>query len=175
MGTTTGLGADPALIGTWTPVADKASEGAPGYFHILKAEDGTLTALLVSTGSEKKTGEWSLYHATTATLGGHGYLNAQPVSENGKTEKTDETAANIPILYRVGPHGRLSLYLINEDAAKKAVADGEIDGTVEPGNMGDVVLTASPDKLDAFLASDAGAALFTEKLVTLKKVEQAPR
>ena len=56
-----------------------------------------------------------------------------------------------------------------EEAAKAAIASGAIAGTVADGKLGDVELTATPQKLDAFLASEKGAALFTEKLVTLKR------
>lgn len=171
VGTSTGLGADLALIGTWMPVPEKDSQpDAPGYFHFFRAEDGTLMALLVSTGSDKKTGEWSLYRMTSATLGGRHFLNVRAVSDNGRAAK-DADLGNIPILYRIDVHGRLSLYLIGEDKAKQAIADGAIDGTAGEGHGGDAVLTASAEKLDAYLASDDGAGLFTEKLVTLKKAD----
>lgn len=175
VGTTVGLGADPALIGTWMPVPDKDGDkdsngDAPGYFHFLKADDGTLTALLVSTGNAKKTGEWSLYHVTTASLGGRHFMNVRIVSDNGKADKDGELG-NIPVLYRIDDDGQLSLYLIDEDKAKAAIADGKIDGTIGKGSSGDAVMTASPETLDAFIASDDGATLFTEKLVTLRRAE----
>ena len=59
--------------------------------------------------------------------------------------------------------------LLGEEAAKAAIASGAIAGTVADGKLGDVELTATPQKLDASLAREKGAALFTEKLVTLKR------
>lgn len=171
VGTTVGQGTDPALIGTWRPVPGKGKKdenGPPGYFHLIADRDGTVTALLVSTGeAAKKNGEWSLYRVASATLGGHHYLNVQIVGDNGKPSKDPD--ANIPVLYRFGPHGRLMLYLMSEKGATAAIHSGAIEGRVDEGKYGDVQLTATPEKLDAFLASDQGAALFTEKLVTLKK------
>ena len=171
VGTTVRQSADPALIGTWRPVAEKTKtkdNGPPGYFHLIAAKDGTITALLVSTGAAaKKNGEWSLYRAAGATLGGHHYLNVQIVSDDGTPAK--DANANIPVLYRFGKDGKLTLYLLGEEATKAAIASGAIAGTVADGKLGDVELTATPQKLDAFLASEKGAALFTEKLVTLKR------
>ncbi len=169
VGTTVGLGADPALIGTWMPVPDKdTDDGAPGYFHFFRNEDGTLAALLVSTGNAKKTGEWSLYRITTARIGGRDYMNVRAVSDNGKTT-TDSDLGNIPINYRLDDDGTLSLYLIDEDAAKAAIASGAIEGEAGKDKSGDAVLTASPEKLDAFLASEAGQALFRRKLAVLRR------
>ncbi len=88
-------------------------------------------------------------------------------SEDGTPAKDPD--ANIPILYRFGRDGTLTLYLMGEKSATAAIASGAIAGTIATGKSGDVQLTAPPDKLDAFLASDEGAALFSEKLVTLKK------
>lgn len=177
VGTTVGQTVAPALIGTWRPVPEKGKKDEsrpPGYFHLIADRDGTITALLVSTGdAARKTGEWSRYRVTNATLGGHHYLNVQIVSDNGKPSKDPD--ANIPVLYRFGQHGRLTLYLMNEKGAKTAIQSGAIAGTVTEGKYGDVQLTAPPDKLDAFLASDQGAALFSEKLVTLRKLPDAAR
>ena len=176
VGTTAGLSADPALIGTWKPIPEKKKdgekdEGGPGYIHFLVAKDGTMTALTVSTGkagAEKTEGDWSVFAAGAAALGAYHYLNVRETFENGEPAK-DKDALNTPLLYRFDRGGRLTLYLINEKAAKDAIAAGKIEGTVETGDYGDVTITAAADKLDAFFASKDGAALFTEKLVTLRR------
>jgi len=61
---------------------------------------------------------------------------------------------------------------MSEDAAKAAIQTGAIAGTIEPGDLGDVSVTADPDDLDRFLTSDEGAELFTEKFATLTKMGQ---
>lgn len=183
VGTTVGLGADPALIGTWKVIPDKrpdkrkdnAQDGnEPGFIHFILAKDGTITALTVSSGTAgdaaKSHGEWSVFAATTAQLGQNHILNVHETSENGEASK-EEDANNIPILYRFGRGGKLTLYLIDEKQAKAAIAAGKIEGTVEAGDYGDVTLTAPADKLDAFFASEDGAALFKEELIALKRVK----
>ena len=163
VGTTVGLGADPLLLGTWK----STGKDAPGYFHFLRAENGTLTVLTVMPASPKGDSEWSRYTATTATLGARHFLNAREVSNNGKA--ADAGAPNIPLLYTVDAAGAVALYLIDEAAAKDAIAAGRIEGTIEDGDYGNAVLTAAPGKLDAFFARADGAALFKEKLVVLTK------
>ena len=179
VGTTAGLGADPALIGTWKVIPDRRKDNAqdgngPGFIHFILAKDGTITALTVSTGkpgdAAKSHGEWSVFAASTAQLGQNRILNVRETSENGEPAK-DEDAQNIPVLYRFGRGGKLTLYLIDEKEAKAAIAAGKIEGTVEAGDYGDVALTAPADKLDAFFASDDGAALFKEELIALKRVK----
>ena len=177
VGTTAGLGADPALIGTWKVIPEKkkdaAADDGPGFIHFILAKDGTMTALTVSTGragdAAKTHGEWSVFAASAAQLGQNRFLNVRETSENGEPSK-DEDAGNIPVLYRFGRGGKLTLYLIDEKAAKDAIAAGKIEGKVEAGDYGDVALTAPADKLDAFFASKDGAALFKDALITLKRV-----
>ncbi len=170
LGTTAGAASDPALIGSWKAL-DRKDEDGPGYIHLIAGKDGALTALVVSTGSTGHEGDWSVFAVTVARLGNRHYLNARSVIDNGKPASADEAANTIPISYTISGDGTLSLALIDEDAAKAAIAAGKIEGTVAPGQLGDVTLTASADKLDAFFASDEGARLFTQKLVVLKKID----
>ncbi len=81
----------------------------------------------------------------------------------------DEALQNIAILYRVEGKS-LTLYLMDEDAAKAAIAAGQIKGTVGPGDNGDVQITSDAADLDAFLATPEGAALFKSPLVKLTKM-----
>jgi hypothetical protein len=169
VGTTAGFSAAPELAGLWR--AEMAhSKDEVVYFHFLPMEDGTFKVVIVS-GGEKLGGDWSIVRVTVANLDSHHFLNAELVFNNGKQE-TDAAKGIVPLLYRVEPDGRISLYLMSEDAAKEAIQRGEIAGTIEPGDLGDVNLTAEPDDLDAFLGSDAGASLFTEKFATLTKMAQ---
>ena len=93
------------------------------------------------------------------------------VFNNGKRE-SDPSRGTVPLLYRFGSDGRVSLFLVSEDKAKEAIQTGAVAGAIEPGDFGDVTLTAEPDDLDKFFASDDGAALFSEKFATLTKVSQ---
>ena len=81
----------------------------------------------------------------------------------------DPKLEHIPVLYSLGADGSLALNLMDEDAVKHAIEAGRIAGMVETRAFGDVVLTASPDALDAFLATPAGHAMF-KRLAILDRV-----
>lgn len=169
LGTTVAPGAEPVLLGTWKGRVGDNEEG-PSYFHILPATDGTETVLVVTPAHGKNKGSWSEFAARAVTLGSYRYLDIRSISSDGKPAGKDEAARNIPVFYKLG-HGTLTLYLIGEKAAKDAIESGRIEGMIEPGDYGDITLTAAPEKLDAFFASPDGAKLFTDKLAILKKVE----
>ena len=176
IGTSAGPGTDPALIGTWLLRPEKGTLGAeedvPGYFHFLADKDGTMHVLAIATGKDAKTpGEWSVFAASAVHLGGHDYLNARALLDNGKPATGNDAENTIPLLYRFKEDGSLVIALLDEDKTKAAIEAGKIEGTVEDGPFGDVTLTASPEKLDAFFATDEGAALFTENLLVLKPVK----
>lgn len=172
IGTTVGLGADPVLDGAWK-AAPQADDKGPNYMHFLVDAQGGMTVLLVSHAHGKGASDWSEYRVTAATLNGHHYLNALTLRENGKASSDVTATHNTPLLYTLSADGRtLSLYLIDDDAAKAAIKAGKLQGTIEPGDYGDVVLTAAPDKLDAFFARDEAVALFGKKpLVVLERLD----
>ena len=172
IGSSAGLGPDPALAGAWK-TAPQADETGPTYLHFLAdAKDG-MTVLIVSHARGKGDSGWSEYRVTAATLNGHHYLNALAVQDDGKPVSDASATRNMPLLYTLSADGKtLSLYLIDEAAAKAAIKAGKLDGTIEPGDFGDVVLTAAPDKLDVFFARDDAAALFDKKpLVVLERLD----
>jgi hypothetical protein len=76
----------------------------------------------------------------------------------------------MPVLYRISADGSLALYLIDEKAARAAIEKGALAGTVEPGEYGDVTITAGPAALDTFFASAAGRALFMKPIGILQRV-----
>ncbi len=167
VGSTTGLGADPALFGTWKGHSVDSDNKDDGYFHFMKAKDGSITVAVVMAKGGSDDG-WSVFNAHTATLGANHYLNAVETFDKDAPAEGSLKDANIPLLYTV--KGRtLTLYLLDEDKAKAAVQAGEIAGTVEPGENGDVVLTAEPAALDAFFAKPEAAKLFKVMMV-LKRV-----
>jgi hypothetical protein len=169
VGSTVGLKADPALGGMWRG-QPKPPDG-PFYMTFLPQTDGTITALLAQPPVKDKTGDWSVYSLQTATLGPYQYMNAHEVSDNGKAADMVAAGKNFPVLYRINGDGALVLYLIDEKAAKAAIISGKIAGTIEQGQYADVVLTAAPADLDAFMSTPEGRALFVKPLIILRRVK----
>lgn len=173
LGGKTGFKADSDLYGMWQGVSgDEAQPGSKSvaYLAFLPDKDARATAILISMPVPVKGGDWSGFSVSMATLGPYHYLNAREFVTNGEGAKSKKDSRTFPVFYRIGPDGALTLSLIDEDAAKAAVRAGKIGGRIEPGEFGDVVLTAAPGPLDAFFASDAGRALFKKPLVVLRKV-----
>ncbi len=169
VGSTAGFKADPALYGMWEGSTGDAD--AAVFIAILPNENGDATAVFIDMPVPVKSGDWGTYALKIAALGPYRYLNARAVLANGKPAEGGESENTFPLLYAVGPNGTLTLYLLDEDAAKAAVKAGKIAGEVASGAYGDVVLTGAPADLDAFFASDAGRALFTKPMIVLHKVK----
>lgn len=169
VGTSVGFSTDPALAGLWRAEMAQSNDEVV-YFHFLPMDNGSFKVVIVS-GGEKLNGEWSVVRVQAASLGDHHFLNAEMVFNNGKRE-SDPSRGTVPLLYRFGSDGRVTLFLVSEDKAKEAIQTGAVAGAIEPGDFGDVTLTADPDDLDKFFTSDDGAALFSEKFATLTKVSQ---
>jgi hypothetical protein len=93
------------------------------------------------------------------------------VLNNGKPADGDEAKADILMLYQLGKDGKLTLRLMDEDSVKAAIQAGKIKGEIEPGNTGDVRITAEPKDLDAFFATKESAALFVKPLIVLDRVK----
>jgi len=168
VGTTAGLGADSALFGTWKGHSPDSDNKADGFFHFMLAKDGSMTVALILAKGTSDDG-WTIFNAHTAKLGDNHYLNAVETFDKDAPAEGDLKNANIPLLYVV--KGRtLTLYLLDEDKTKEAVKTGLITGKIEPGDMGDVVLTADGPELDAFMAKPQAAGMF-KVLMVLKKVD----
>ncbi len=171
VGTTTGLGNDAALYGTWKGYS--ADDHSPVYVHILRSKnDEAIQAVMVGTGNDKEEGTIMLVELRTATLGENHFMNVikfYTKDEHGETVNTLKDAS-IPVLYRFGKNHSLRLYLLSEDKTKEAIAAGKLQGNVESGNFGDVKITSDAPALDAFMATPEAAKLFKE-FVALKKAE----
>jgi len=163
VGTTVGLRPDPALRGDWKGVNES---GEPGYFHFLFQSDGTITAVIVASGPKAE--DWNVATLTTAKLGANRIMNARLVLSNGKEENAP--AGTVPVLYRIDPHGTLTLALMDEAKVKRAIADGKINGEVEGGAAGDATIAGDAKALDSFFASPDAARLFDRPFFTLHKV-----
>ena len=186
VGTTAGLGADPALLGTWTgraedqPDQDKNDKDKGTlYIHFLpaKSPDGpAINGVWVVTKNGKNDGELNIYVLRTAKLGDNNFIDVVKFTNSDTQTKPGAAPDNglnggfIPLLYTIGKHRTLSLYLLDEDKVKAAITAGKIAGTVETGNFGDVTITADAHALDAFMATPEAAKLF-KVFVVLHKAE----
>jgi hypothetical protein len=166
LGTTVAATADPKLTGMWK---GKVGSAANAYMTFYPERDGTMKIVLLAPPAADDEGGWMIFAARATVLGSNTYLDARAVEDGGKPP--DPKLAHVPVLYRVNGDGSLVLYLIDEAAARGAIGKGKIAGTIEPGDQGDVMLTADPAALDAFFASDAGRALFTSPLAVLQRVK----
>ena len=171
VGSTVGLGADSALYGTW-----KARSADPddkqkdfGYFHFITGKDGTMTALMViaAGGSDD---EWTAFALRTATLGKNHFMNVVETFDNNEPVASDLKDTSFPVLYKFGKNHTLTLYLLDEDKTKEAIAAGKLQGVIESGSYGDVKITSDDAALDAFMATPEAVKLFKMFLV-LKKTE----
>lgn len=167
-GSTVAFKPDPVLLGTWLARGTDKDSKEPAFLHFLTNEDGSMTALLVSPPEKKS--EWGEYRILAATLGGNHVLNASEVSTNGKPSDSSLSKAYMLMLYRVDGQHRVLLYLMDEQAAAAAIKAGQIAGQVDPGQDGDVHITADAVSLDKFMASPQAAALFKKPFLTLTKL-----
>jgi hypothetical protein len=163
IGSTAGIGSDRDLSGIWKGRGQ--DQDKDGYIVFMDNGDDTMTAIVFSP--EDKGGDWESYTLQTARLGTHRYMNARPALKNGKPVDGGEAKVIFPLLYTIA-NGTLTLSLIDDDAAKAAIAAGRIEGTVDPGDMGDVHITAAPAALDAYFTAE-GTTLFRKTLLTLRK------
>jgi hypothetical protein len=170
VGTTAGFKPDPLLLGTWS-ARDKDGDEM-SYLHFLGKQDGSMTVLVVTPPHGTSLGEWSQYDLRVATLGANHYINAQEVTVNGKISADNPFAKqSVMLMYRADGRGTIQLYTMDEKAAAAAIKAHEIAGDVEPGQDGDVHITAGEPALDAFMRSSRAAAMFTKPLITMTRVD----
>jgi len=168
VGTSVGFKVDPVLLGTWK--ATGPDGGEPAYIHILGNDDGTMTAVLVTPPQKESLGDWSIYRLRVATLGANHIVNAQETIANSKPSEGPLAQLNVLLLYRTSGVGKIVLFQMDDKAAADAIRAGEIAGDIEPGDNGDVHITASEPALDAFMKGPRAAKLFSKVLVVLTKV-----
>jgi len=170
VGSTVGLANDPALVGLWRGKMENDDNGRPVYFHFLPSLDGAISVVMVQGGNEPD-GDWTIATITTSNLGGNHFMNATITFADGKTDDTFKPGETVPILYRLDGQGHLLLTMMDEDETKAEIQSGKITGTVEQGQFGDAKIMEDPKKLDAFMASKKGLALFRARFATLTKIE----
>jgi hypothetical protein len=165
VGSTVGFKPDSALNGIWKGHGQTLTETT--YFSFFPQQDGSIT-VLGQTPDGKDTG-WGVYSVQTVALGPYRFMNARDISSDGKPVDAAEAQKTFPLLYKVNGDGALVIYLLDEKKAAAAIKAGKIAGTIEPGQDGDIVLTATAADLDAFFQTPDGRALFVKPLAILRR------
>lgn len=166
VGTTTGLGADPALFGTWKGKNPDDKQQRDASFHFMLAKDGGFDIVVAMAEGGRDDG-WTAFTAHTAMLGQNRILNVVMTYDKNEPVTGGLKNANIPLLY-VRKGRTLTLYLLDEDATKAAIRAGTLKGTISEGANGDAVITADAVDLDAFMAKPEAKKLFKRTLVLTK-------
>src|SRR5947209_9874253 len=167
IGTSAAMTPDPVLTGMWK--GKVGGSGAFTYLTFFPQRDGALNIVMLMPPAASEDGGWMAFQARNVTLGSHEYLDAKQIEDGGKPP--DARLAHIPVLYHLGGDGILVLYLMDDGAAREAIQKGKIAGTIQRGEYGDVTITAAAAALDAFLASDAGRALFKKPFAILERLK----
>jgi hypothetical protein len=158
---------DPLLTGMWKGKAGESQSVT--YLTFFPQSDGTLKIVMMMPPAVNEDGGWMVFQARSVRLGFYQYLDAKEVDDGGKPP--DARLAHIPVLYHLSGDGFLVLTLIDDSAAREAIRNGKIAGTIERGEYGDVTITADPAAVDGFLGSDAGRALFKKPFAILARVK----
>lgn len=164
IGTSVGYVNDPALEGLWIGRPDEKKP--VGFYHVILNDNHTMTVIGISPRAGDDKASWGVLELTTVVLGGHHYLNAREISENGgDPEKSDDRAAFYPLLYTVRGD-TLALFTFDPDKVKAAIQAGHIEGTITHNKIGtgsfdSVAITADGAHLDALLKAPDASALFS--------------
>ncbi len=166
VGTTVGLGADPALFGTWKGKNPDDKQQRDASFHFMLAKDGGFDIVVAMAEGGRDDG-WTAFTAHSATLGQNRILNVVMTYDKNEPITGGLKNTNIPLLY-VRKGRTLTLYLLDEDATKAAIKAGAIKGAVTEGPTGDAVITANATDLDAFMTKPEARKLFKRTLALTK-------
>jgi len=166
LGTTVAATGDPQLAGMWK--GKLGTSAGVAYVVFYPGKDGVQKIVMLAPPTADDEGGWMVFEARAAKLGANTYLDARELEDNGR--QPEAKLGHVPVLYKANGDGFLALYLIDEPAARAAIARRALAGTVEPGEYGDVTITADPAALDAFFSGSAGRALFDKPLGTFQRV-----
>lgn len=166
VGTSGGAQTDSRLLGTWLATGPK-QEKFYIFFMPRPAEQGyDMQGVGVGPAQGEEKGSWSVMAVTTGKVGDVRFLNGRLLFDSGKAaDRTDY----FPVVYRLDGK-KLTFLLLDPKAAKAAVEAREIAGTV--AENGDVVITAAPAALDAYMAAHVNT-LFkpTEGMPVFERVD----
>jgi len=154
---------DTRLIGTWISPSTKEK----GYLHILPGENGMSDGIAVSFNN-KNGGDWTRYSMFSTRIGKHWFLNIKDQDKSGK----DPVGKNVPyfiVRYRIVENNRLDLWLMSQDSAETAIANG-LKGEIKKSKFGKSVrITASSAELMQYVKRVDPTKLFEESLGTLQR------
>lgn len=152
--------ADAQLLGVW--VAHDKGENLV-YLHVGRGKNGMMEAMWVEHGEDGGY-KVSHYSAFPTQLEGMTLLNVVSSEDHKATKGYDI------MRYQIDGNRRLSLALMSEDFVKQDIKDGKLKGKIEPGKLGDTIITASGKELLAYIKSADQSKLFPNSL----KFERAP-
>lgn len=166
VGTTAGFKPDPALAGSWR-ASDK--DGTPAYLHFWSRPNGKMLAIIFESPHQHSDGSASMFELETAMLGANRYMNARELGDDGKPN--EPRRPSFPLLYSIAGHKTLTLSLLDEEATREAIKSGKVKGEIEPGQSGDIRITADTAALDKMFASAQGRALFRKPLLVAHRLD----
>ena len=157
---------DTRLIGTWIPSSAKEK----GYLHILPGEKGMSDGIAVSF-NDKKGGDLTRYSLFSTRIGKHWFLNIKDQDKSGK-EPVGKKVPYFIVRYRIAKNNRLDLWLMSQDSAEAAIANG-LKGEIKKSKFStNVRITASSAELMDYVKRVDPTKLFKEPLGTLQRLEK---
>jgi hypothetical protein len=163
IGMTTGLSPDPALYGTWK--GHYVNQEHDFYLHFLKDDGGKIIAIWVAAPpDDTHNGGAAIFQIFTAKLGENRYINASQFLWNDKVTRKSGPGGTTPVLYRFESDGHLTICKIDKEKLTKVIESGALAGVIEEHgardsiqHYEDVIVTAEPAELDAFMAKPEAA------------------
>ena len=154
---------DTRLVGTWIPTKTEEK----GYLHILPGENGMSDGIAVSF-NDKKGGDWTRYSLFSTQIGKHWFLSVKDQDKSGK-EPVGKTVPYFIVRYRIVENNRLDLWLMSQDSAEAAIANG-LKGEIKKSTFGrNIRITASSAELMEYVKRVDPTKLFEEPLGTLQR------
>ena len=158
--------ADPRLAGAFAANLD----GGEAWLHF-NPRAGSAVVDVILIGYDPREGAMVLhYEAFPTQIGKHGYLNLRAKKFDDMLEaKYTRSPTYIFARYQFAKDGALTLAVMDDDLAEKAIGKGEVEGKTSRGgeatDLGTVtgngtVLTADSATLSAWVAKSTDPALF---------------
>lgn len=154
---------DARLVGNWA--GDMNGEKAT--VAVIAGEGAMLRIRAVTTDPDGKS-EWVVLEGFPAPVKNRSYLNVKFKEEENKTYDPDEPY--YVLRYEIADDGTLTLWTMSEQPVVDAIANGFVNGSVDPGT-GDrtIHITDSSVVLQNFIEETDPATVFAEKYATFKR------
>ena len=170
VGETVGFKPDPALTGVWTGRQESKKDAPVFTVYLLPKKDGGMTALGIALPGKKDEGGWDVIDIKVAMLGSNHFMSAREMMDDGVAKKdlSDYTL----LLYRLRGD-TLTICQLDTQKIGDVVASGKLAGKADKGDhknkWNEVLITADPSSLDAFMKTPQATALFSEKFLVLHR------